>query len=132
MNIRINEDGLPIATIDLESNGKKITLENVLVDTGCAVTIMDTDLLGEVGIIIDFKNGIPTTMYGVGGKGEVCYQQKVTGLAIDGQQLKNFDLQFGMVQDMYGFDGLIGTDFMLKTGLSINFSELKVEYHNRK
>lgn len=131
MNIRI-EDGLPIATIELESHGEKIMLQNVLVDTGCAVTIIDTDLLAEIGIIIDFKNGIPTTMYGVGGKGEVCYQQKVTGLSIDGQQLNNFELQFGMIQDMYGFDGLIGIDFMLETGLSIDFSALKVEYQNKK
>ncbi|MEH7009703.1 hypothetical protein V7087_02625 [Neobacillus niacini] len=41
--------------------------------------------------------GIPTTMYGVGGKGEVCNQQKVNGLKIDGQTLNDFNLQLGMV-----------------------------------
>jgi hypothetical protein len=84
MNIRI-ENGLPLATIDLVYNGNTITLSNVLVDTGCAVTIFVTDLMAEIDVVIDFVHGIPTTMYGVGGKGEVCNQQLVNGLYIDGQ-----------------------------------------------
>lgn len=67
-------------------------------------------------------------MYGVGGKGEICYQQKINGLKIDGQTLNDFILQLGMVQDMYEFDGLIGLDFMLETGLILDFHNLKSSY----
>lgn len=130
MIIRI-EDGLPIARVELAFKDKKICLYNVLIDTGCSVTIFDTDLMAEIGIIIDFAMGIPTTMYGVGGKGEVCNQQKVEGLSIDGKYLENFNLQLGMVQDMYGFDGLIGIDFMLETGLVLDFHTIQTAYHHK-
>jgi hypothetical protein len=96
---------------------------------GCAVTIFDTDIMAKIEVTIDFANGIPTTMYSVGGKGEVCNQQKVNGLIIDGQTLNDFNLQLGMVQDMYGFDGLIGIDFMLGTGLVLDFHNLKATYY---
>ena len=127
MRLRV-ENGLPIATIEIKYGDNIKKFNNVLVDTGCSVTIFDTDLMSEVGVFIDFINGIPTTMYGVGGKGEVCNQQKVSGLIIDGQVLNDFNLQLGMIQDMYGFDGLLGLDFMLKTGMLLDFDLLKTEY----
>jgi hypothetical protein len=127
MKLRV-ENGLPIASIDLIYGDNTKTFDYVLVDTGCAVTIFDTDLMAEIGIMIDFVAGIPTTMYGVGGKGEVCNQQTVNGLYIDNQLLNDYSLQLGMVQERYGFDGLIGIDFMLKTGMKIDFSTLTVSY----
>jgi hypothetical protein len=42
--------------------------------TGCSDSIFDTDLLAEIGLYVDYVNGMPTTMYGIGGKGEVCNQ----------------------------------------------------------
>jgi hypothetical protein len=128
MKIRI-EDGLPLATFELVYFDKKIVLQDVLIDTGCSVSIFDTDLMAEIGVIIDFAKGISTTMYGVGGKGEVCSQQKVSDLYIDGQPLNDFNLQLGMVKDMYGFDGLIGIDFMLETGLLLDFHSLITTYY---
>lgn len=83
MKIRI-EDGLPLATVELVYFDKKFEFQDVLIDTGCSVTIFDTDLMAEMGVIIDFAKGIPTTMYGVGGKGEVSIQQNVGELYIDG------------------------------------------------
>lgn len=127
MIIRV-DNGLPLATAELVFQGRKIILDNVLIDIGCAVTIFDTDVMAEIGVTIDFVNGIPTTMYGVGGKGEVCNQQKVSGLYIDGQLLNDFHLQLGMVQDMYGFDGLLGIDFMLETGILLDFKNLTTDY----
>ncbi|WP_245890099.1 pepsin/retropepsin-like aspartic protease family protein [Rummeliibacillus pycnus] len=122
------ENGLPIATVELAYCGNRILLSNVLIDTGCTVTIFDTDLMAEIGVIIDFVNGIPTAMYGVGGKGEICNQQKVNNLRIDDQLLDDFDIQLGMVHDMYGFDGIIGIDFMIHTGISLDFYTLKTTY----
>jgi hypothetical protein len=127
MKIRI-EKGLPIATLELVYGSKIITFNNVLFDTGCAVSIFDTDLMAEIGLSLDFVEGIPTKMYGVGGYGEICNQQLVNGLSIDGQLLDSYELQLGMVSEMYGFDGLLGFDYMIKTGLSIEFSTLEAKY----
>lgn len=127
MELRV-ENGLLLTKVLLEYKGKKLQLNNVIVDTGCSDTIFDTDLLAEIGLYVDYVNGIPTTMYGVGGKGEVCNQQLVTDLYLDGRVLNQFPLQLGITQDIYGFDGFIGLDFMMTTNMVVDFSDLEVSY----
>jgi hypothetical protein len=112
--------------------GEKLQLNNVLVDTGCSDTIFDTDLMSKIGLYVDYVNGIPTKMYGVGGTGEVCNQQKVDGLLVDGQELDQFPLQLGITLDIYGFDGFIGLDFMMGMNMLIDFSTLGVSYKDLK
>lgn len=117
------QDGLPIISVSLAYKGKLIRLDGVLVDTGCSTTIFDTDEVEEVGLIIDRKGGRPRRMYGVGGESELCYEQTVTNLEIDDYLLDSFQIQLGMTKETYGFNGILGVDFMIKSGLIIDFQE---------
>jgi hypothetical protein len=67
-------------------------------------------------------------MYGVGGYSELCYEQKVNNITIDGQKLSSFLLQLGMIKEIYGFDGILGIDFMIRTGMIIDFKNFSVKY----
>lgn len=79
--MKINmQDGLPIVTISMTYQGSKICLDNILLDTGCATTIFDTDEVEPIGLVIDRANGRPKRMYGVGGESELCYEQIVPNL----------------------------------------------------
>lgn len=127
MDIR-QEHGLPVAAVELKYGENQKIFQQVLIDTGCAITVFDTDLLAEIGLEINFAEGIPTIMYGVGGEGEICNQQKVSELYIDHQRLEHYPMQFGIVRDRYGFDGIIGFDFMRKTGMKLDFQSLLVSY----
>lgn len=51
--------------------------------------------MAAIGLHVDYINGVPTTMYGIGWKGEVCNQQLVNDLFISGQVLNQFPLQLG-------------------------------------
>lgn len=77
----------------------------------------------EIGLIIDRKNGRPRRMYGVGGESELCYEQTVSDLEIDNYLMDSFQLQLGITKETYGFNGILGVDFMIKTGLIIDFQE---------
>jgi hypothetical protein len=120
------EDGLPIVSVSLGYKGKIIILDDVLLDTGCSNTIFDTDEVEGVGLIIDRKNGSPRRMYGVGGESELCYEQNVKELEIDNFRLDSFQLQLGITKETYGFNGILGVDFMIKSGLVIDFNEKAV------
>ncbi|UOF91551.1 retropepsin-like domain-containing protein [Fodinisporobacter ferrooxydans] len=122
MKIQI-QYGLPIVTVSLAYKGKQLLLDDVLLDTGCSTTIFDTDEVEEVGLIIDRKGGRPRRMYGVGGESELCYEQTVTNLEIDGFMLDSFQIQLGITKETYGFNGILGVDFMIKAGLIIDFNE---------
>lgn len=101
-----------------------------MLDTGCSTTIFDTDLLEQIGIELDLVNGQTRVMYGVGGTGELCYEQTVENLEVDSFHLSSFQLQLGMTNESYGFDGILGVDFMMAAGLKIDFEWMKIEYKN--
>lgn len=45
--------GLSIVSLTLTHNDQTILLQNILLDTGCAATVFDTDLLAQIGTIKD-------------------------------------------------------------------------------
>lgn len=115
-------NGLPIISLPLSCKNKSTLLHNVLLETGCSTTIFDTDL----GLDIDFINGKSVRMYGVGGLSEFCYQQIVSNLSIDSILLKDFTIQLGLTKEPYGFDAILGVDFLYTYGLKIDFENLVV------
>lgn len=50
-------NGLPIVSIKITYQGNTLSLDNVLLDTGCAVSVFDTDVVEEIGLTIDRKSG---------------------------------------------------------------------------
>ncbi|MGG3965798.1 retropepsin-like aspartic protease [Heyndrickxia faecalis] len=118
-------DHLPLVSVEIDYNGNKKIFNNVLLDTGCSSTILDTDLCEEVGLMLDLENAITRKMYGIGGT-EICIEQKVSGMAIDKFRLIDFTIQLGDVREMHGFDGIIGTDFFLANNCIIDFKNMEV------
>lgn len=120
-------DGLPLVSILLSYNGKTIHLENVLLDTGCSTTIFDTDEVETIGLIIDRTNGRPKRMYGIGGESELCYEQIVSDIKINHHLFNSFQLQLGITKETYGFNGILGIDFMVESGAIIDLKEMIVK-----
>jgi hypothetical protein len=118
-------DYLPLVAVKIEYNGMNRTFTNVLLDTGCSSTILDTDLCEKVGLMLDLENAVTRKMYGIGGT-EICIEQKVSGMNIDEFQLHDFTIQLGDVREMHGFDGIIGSDFFLAKKLIIDFENMEV------
>ncbi|UNK19782.1 retropepsin-like domain-containing protein [Paenibacillus sp. N3/727] len=123
-------NGLPIVSLTLTHNDQSVLLPNVLFDTGCAATVFDTDLLAQIGIHIDFIHGRAKRMYGVGGTSEICYEQVIPHLKIEHVHLDAFPVQLGSVQEPYGFDGILGIDFMMKAKCKADFEMMLIYYSN--
>lgn len=121
-------DGLPIVSVPLSYKGKTMCLHDILLDTGCSTTIFDTDEVEEIGLIIDRTNGRPRRMYGVGGESELCYEQIVSDIKINNYLFDSFQLQLGITKETYGFNGILGVDFMIESGIIIDFNEMIVKW----
>jgi len=119
-------NGLPTLSITLEYQDNTIKLDNVLLDTGCAVSVFDTDLVEKVGLVINRHSGQAVRMYGVGGQSEIFFQQVEEKIVINKITLVNFTLQLGMTKIPYGFDAILGVDFCEQAGLILDFKELQV------
>ena len=119
-------NGLPIVSFLISYQNNTLSLNKVLLDTGCATSVFDTDIIEEVGLSINHVTGRAVRMYGVGGQSELCFQQEVSEISINNITLKNFTLQLGMTRIPYGFDAILGADFCKKAGIIIDFNELLV------
>jgi hypothetical protein len=125
MKIRLH-NGLPVADIELTFNSNSMLLRNVLLDTGCATTIFDTDLVETIGLVIEPLKGRSIRMYGIGGQSELCFQQSVDLISINGFEVNTFTLQLGMTSEPYGFSAILGVDFFIAAKLNIDFNKMEV------
>ncbi|WP_145414956.1 retropepsin-like aspartic protease [Paenibacillus xylanexedens] len=121
-------NGLPIISLTVTHNERSIVLNNILFDTGCAATVFDTDALETIGLHIDFINGKAKRMYGVGGTSEICYEQPVPDFFIGHIELADFPLQLGSIREPYGFDGIIGIDFMMRAKCKVDFESMSIAF----
>lgn len=124
MNFQMDEH-LPLVTVEIQYEGQTKVFNNVLVDTGCSSTILDTDLCKDIGLMLDLENAITRKMYGIGGT-EICIEQKVQGMTIGNFPLMDFTIQLGDVREMHGFDGILGSDFFLAYQMVIDYENMKV------
>lgn len=69
-------------------------------------------------------------MYGVGGTSEICYEQQISDLRIEQVALTDFPIQLGSIQEPYGFDGIVGIDFMMRAKCKVNFETMNIELEN--
>lgn len=121
-------NGLPIIPLTVTHNERSIVLNNILFDTGCAATVFDTDALETIGLHIDFINGKAKRMYGVGGTSEICYEQPVPDFFIGHIELADLPLQLGSIREPYGFDGIIGIDFMMRAKCKVDFESMSITF----
>jgi hypothetical protein len=119
------KSGLAIASLPIRYNGKSIILKDVLLDTGCAVTIFDTDAVEPLGLIPDRKKARLVRMTGIGGKSDYCIQQKTDKLALDGFIFYQFPHQLGSIREPYGFNAILGIDVLMASGW-INWTSLSL------
>jgi len=125
MKIEIR-DGLPTIDVKIIYKGKEKTLNNVLLDTGSSNTIFDVDSVEEIGLVIDPIEGKARRMYGVGGESELCYEQQVVNLTVGEHILNNFTIQLGMTKENYGFECILGVDFMIQNRVNLDFGEFTI------
>ncbi|MFZ4453701.1 aspartyl protease family protein [Salibacterium aidingense] len=118
-------DSLPVVSMVLDYNGFRKRCHRVLIDTGCAATIVDTDLAEEIGFLLDLEGAVLRKMYGVGGT-EICIEQIVPRITFDRFELTDFVMQLGDIRNLYGFDAIIGNDFLLYHKLVVDFDHMWV------
>jgi len=123
MNIRLR-DGLPFITATIEYRGRRATFPWVLLDTGSAGCIFPTDKL----LMIDLRYEPDDTVHrirGVGGA-EFVFTKKVDQLGLDELQVADFEIEVGAMEYGFEMDGIIGMDFLLKTGAVIDLPYLEI------
>jgi predicted aspartyl protease len=117
---------LPFTSASLSHQGKSIDIKAILIDTGSSSTVMSADLVEAIGIV-PRPDDILNKLRGIGGT-EVVYSRVVDRLAVGDAYLSDFDIEIGGMD--YGFEiyGIIGMDFLRRTGSVINLRDMTLEF----
>jgi predicted aspartyl protease len=117
-------DSLPFVELKVWHQGKSLVLENVLVDTGSATTILKVDTVAELGIKAE-PNDIIESVRGIGGSEYVCLKI-VDALELGDLRIDNFETDIGPMDYGFKIDGIIGMDFLLRVKADLNLDDLEI------
>lgn len=116
--------GLPFCTVTLSYNGKCMSIDKVLLDTGSGGTVFKMDIVEDIGITIE-EDDVIETISGVGGS-EFVYKKNVDSIMLGDLELCNFNIEVGVMDYGFEINGILGMDFLKKIGAVINLDEMKV------
>lgn len=119
--------GLLLIDISFTFKGKSIAVENKVVDTSAARTLISQNVVQEIGLGVDLQDRI-VTYYGIGGK-EHAFRKRVDQIQVGEFTIKEVELDF----NDFGYDdinGLLGLDLLMKAGYIIDLSQLQMNKSN--
>lgn len=116
--------GLPIVSLDVVYSGRQLHLENVLLDTGSAGTILDADKVAEIGVR---PEGTDRTaiIHGVGGT-EIVFTKWFDAVTLGDWTLSQCKIEIGAMDYGIEIQGILGFDFIRAAGLIIDTNKMQV------
>jgi len=117
MRIRI-KNGLPYISATLIHRSQRVTLKNVLLDTGSAGSIFSTDKVTGIGLTYE-PDDLVHRIRGVGGS-EFVFTKRVDEVNVGDMKATGFEIEIGAMNYGFDMDGIIGVDFLTKVGALID------------
>jgi predicted aspartyl protease len=102
--------------------GKRKIINDVILDTGAAHTIISPDAVIELGVEPEGEDEF-ITMYGIGGE-QYAYRKQIEGIKLCGYEIKDLKIDFGLIDERGKINGLLGLDILLGLNVNINLKEL--------
>lgn len=115
--------GLLFISITVTYLGKTKIIDNIVIDTGAAESIINPDLVESIGINVRNSESI-SSFYGAGGDLHHFFSKKVDIIEIDEVRINDIKLDFGMIDPTGEVNGLLGLDFLIKLETIIDLRNL--------
>jgi predicted aspartyl protease len=120
------KDDLPFTSIRVAYRGSEMEIPNVLVDTGSATTILAAREVARIGIVPESSDML-YVIRGVGGV-ETVFTRQVEYLSVGQRRVPGFEIEVGGMDYGFEINGILGMDFLLRTGAILNLRELSLEF----
>jgi predicted aspartyl protease len=122
--------GLPFITATLTYCQLEIEVSDVLIDTGSARTTFAADVVAQIGLVPEPEDTL-LTVRGVGGA-EVVFTRVVDRVQVGNRAVEQFEVEIGGMDYGFEINGILGMDFLTRTGTVINLNQLQLEFSKAK
>ena len=117
-------NGFAFVSVVLHANNRQIRVENVLIDTGSAGSVFRTHDLADIGVVLEGSDQL-RFLTGIGGQ-EPVIDKTIDRIEVGNLSISPFSIEAGAVQYGYDIQGVLGMNFLLQAGATINFRELTI------
>ena len=114
--------GFLYTSLEIIYKGKRKIVNDIIIDTGAAHTIISPDAVAELGVEPEGQDEF-VTMYGIGGE-QYAYRKSIDGIKLCEHELKDIKVDFGLINDYGKINGLLGLDILLNLNANINLKNL--------
>jgi len=118
----VYKKGLLYASLEIIYKGKRKIVNDIIIDTGAAHTIISPDAVTELSVEPEGQDEF-VTMYGIGGE-QYAYRKSIDAIKLCDHELKNIKVDFGLIDDYGKINGLLGLDILLNSNVNINLKNL--------
>lgn len=120
-------NGLLFTSLKVSYLGHEKVIDNIVLDTGAAETLISPDTVLDIGIEAINSDSV-NSYYGVGGDLHSFFSKAVNSVQIDTIKLDDIKLDFGVIDPHGDINGLLGLDILLKLEAQIDLKELVVNF----
>ncbi len=117
---------LPFVSVQIDYRDAMLDIPHILLDTGSATTLLSADIAEKVGITPHPDDRL-RNVYGVGGI-ETVFMRRLDSIQVEGSSLRSFVVDIGGMDYVRDVNGILGMDFLLKTGAVIDLAHRTVEF----
>ncbi|WP_405106078.1 aspartyl protease family protein [Paenibacillus sp. FSL K6-1217] len=117
--------GLPFVSMTVVFRGRELKLEKVLLDTGSASTLLNADIVQEIGMVPE-GNDVVDIIRGVGGV-EYVYTKYLNLIIVDEAILNDFQVEIGNMDYGMEIDGILCFNFLKQAGAVIDTGEMQLK-----
>jgi len=123
IGLRLLQD-LPIVSVDIVYMGQILYLDKVLVDTGSAGTIIDADVVSEMGVRPEGSDQT-AILHGIGGT-EIVFTKWFDSVSLGDSSVSPCKIQIGVMDYGIEIQGILGFDFIRAANLVIDSVEMEI------
>ena len=118
----VYKKGLLYTSLEVTYKGKRKIVNDIIIDTGAAHTIISPDAVTELAVEPEGEDEF-VTMYGIGGE-QYAYRKCIDAIKLCDHEIKNIKVDFGLIDDYGKINGLLGLDILLNLKVNINLKDL--------
>jgi predicted aspartyl protease len=111
-------------SLEITFKGRSKVINDIIIDTGAARSIISSDLVDDLGIISQVGDKL-ITMFGIGGV-QYAYRKKVESIKFGDFTVEGYELDFGLIDDEGKINGLLGLDLLMKMGAVLDLKKLVI------
>jgi len=118
-------DSLLFMPVTLVYRGVRLEIDDILVDTGSATTLLSIDSVAPLGIHPETTDSI-RRIRGVGGV-EYVFSRQVDAISIAGHDVSSLEIEFGGLDYGFKMNGILGLDVLLRASAVLDLKSLTIE-----